>query len=56
MIIPLMPIVAIHQEPVLNNQQKVTLAADDLQTFPEPPADITKRNPGTPAGKLATVS
>ena len=52
MIIPLMPIVAIHQEPVLNNQQKVTLAPDDIQVFPEPPADITKRNPASPAGKL----
>ena len=52
MIIPLMPIVAIHQEPVLNNQQKVTLAEDDKQVFPEPPADITKRNPAIPAGKL----
>ena len=52
MIIPLMPIVAIHQEPVLNNQQKVTLAEDDKQFFPEPPGDITKHNPGSPAGKL----
>ena len=49
----IIPIVAIHQEPVLNNQQKVTLAPDDLQVFPEPPADITKRNPAIPAGKLA---
>jgi enterochelin esterase-like enzyme len=48
----IIPIVAIHQEPVLNNQQKVTLAPDDLQVFPEPPADITKRNPAIPAGKL----
>lgn len=53
---PVIAIPAFHQEPILTNQQKVTLAADDLQTFPEPPADITKRNPGTPAGKLATVS
>ena len=49
----IIPIVATHQEPVLNNQQKVTLAPDDLQVFPEPPADITKRNPAIPAGKLA---
>jgi enterochelin esterase-like enzyme len=48
----IIPIVAIHQEPVLNNQQKVTLAPDDLQVFPEPPADITKRNPAIPAGTL----
>jgi len=48
----IIPIVATHQEPVLNNQQKVTLAPDDLQVFPEPPADITKRNPAIPAGKL----
>jgi enterochelin esterase-like enzyme len=48
----IIPIVAIHQEPVLNNQQKDTLAPDDLQVFPEPPADITKRNPAIPAGKL----
>jgi enterochelin esterase-like enzyme len=48
----IIPIVAIHQEPVLNNQQEVTLAPDDLQVFPEPPADITKRNPAIPAGKL----
>jgi enterochelin esterase-like enzyme len=48
----IIPIVAIHQEPVLTNQQKVQLAPDDKQTFPEPPADITKRNPAIPAGKL----
>jgi len=53
---PVIAIPAFHQEPTLTNQQKVTLAPDDLQAFPEPPADITKRNPGTPAGKLATVS
>ena len=49
---PVIAIPAFHQEPVLTNQQKVQLAPDDKQTFPEPPADITKRNPAIPAGKL----
>lgn len=41
-----------HQEPSLTNRQQVKLAEDDKQVFPEPPADITKRNPAIPAGKL----
>ncbi|MFM7187862.1 MAG: alpha/beta hydrolase [Armatimonadota bacterium] len=41
-----------HQEPSLTNKQQIQLAKDDLQVFPEPPADITKRNPAIPAGKL----
>ena len=59
MLLPIMPAIAsiaMYQEPNLTNQQKVQLAPDDKQTFPEPPADITKRNPATPAGKLAVYT